>query len=285
LQGSSGSGASWSVGTIDGGNNLDADPMFTDPDGADDIPCTADDNFYLDPSSPALNSGSSNGISDFPTEDLNGDDRVQDGIVDIGPYEGSGAVATFPVEWLGFTAAWSGQAQRSVDLSWATAQEINSQAFVIERSIDQARTWASIGQVSAAGYSDDIRRYAFSDQQAGELLGVNLQYRIKQIDLYGAFSYSTVQNVSMNHDLANTIQVYPNPARENLYLATDLARGIEVSEISVLDLSGKTLISQTIYEGSQEVYQLSLGQLKPGTYVVHLRHNQGQAGQLIRVLP
>ncbi len=285
LQGSKDDGGVWQASAVDGGSNIDADPMFEDPDGADNIVCTADDNFYLNPASPALNSGSSSGISDFPTEDLNGDDRIQGGTVDLGPYEGSGAIATFPVEWLDFSAAWSGQAQRSVDLVWATAQEINSQAFVVERSIDQARTWASIGQVSAAGYSDDIKRYSFSDEQAGELLGVNLQYRIKQVDLDGAFSYSTVQNVSMNHDLANAIQVYPNPARENLYLATDLPRGIEVREISVLDLSGKTLIHQAIYDGSQEVYQLSLGQLKPGSYVVRISHNQGQAGQLIRVLP
>ena len=93
------------TGSLDGGGILDADPLFVDPDGPDDVPGTADDNFRLLAGSPAIDTGRNEGLlfdlldldDDGDTEervpvDLDGNARIHDGgsgmaVVDMGAYE------------------------------------------------------------------------------------------------------------------------------------------------------------------------------------------------------
>src|SRR5699024_8031181 len=87
IQGSGGS-TGWDItfGT-DGGNNIDSDPVFTDPASGD---------YSLQPSSPAIDAGSNSDYTglDEDTKDLAGNPRVYDvaggGIIDMGAYEFQG---------------------------------------------------------------------------------------------------------------------------------------------------------------------------------------------------
>lgn len=78
-------------GVVDGGGNLDSDPLFvspTEPMGADGIFATLDDGLALGQSSPCLEKGSTEGASE---KDLTGSARKQGAEVDMGSYErGSG---------------------------------------------------------------------------------------------------------------------------------------------------------------------------------------------------
>ena len=81
---SGGSGDDW-VSAIgeDGGNNIDADPLFADPDAGD---------FRLTEFSPAINVGTNapfeaGGVAEGITTDLDGNDRIFGGTVDMGAYE------------------------------------------------------------------------------------------------------------------------------------------------------------------------------------------------------
>jgi len=112
IEGSGGSGASWdpTLG-IDGGGNIDGDPLFVDPNGADDLFGTGDDDLRLADGSPAIDAadnsavpadtcdldGDGNTTEPLPY-DLDGTDRLQDHItsdtgngtapvVDMGAYE------------------------------------------------------------------------------------------------------------------------------------------------------------------------------------------------------
>ena len=87
-QDSGGSGVGWdtSLGT-DGGGNLDADPLFVDVDGADDIAGTLDDDLHLMAASPAINHGDNDALPGDITVDLDGGPRIDSGCVDMGPYE------------------------------------------------------------------------------------------------------------------------------------------------------------------------------------------------------
>ncbi len=78
VQGSGGSGAGWdpSLG-IDGGHNLDSDPMFANLSAGD---------LRLLTGSPAIDSGS-NGASNLQSTDLDGNARIIGGVVDMGAYE------------------------------------------------------------------------------------------------------------------------------------------------------------------------------------------------------
>jgi len=98
VEDSGGSGAGWDIHLgMDGGGNIDDDPLFVDPDGIDDATGTLDDNLRLSLGSPAINSGSNTAdldgaspgtltISDILL-DLDGNIRIAEGTVDMGPYE------------------------------------------------------------------------------------------------------------------------------------------------------------------------------------------------------
>ncbi|MCH8991731.1 MAG: hypothetical protein IIA44_08300 [Acidobacteria bacterium] len=82
----------WS-GALGGVGNFGDDPMFIDPDGADDIFGTSDDNLQLLPGSPAIDRGDNTAISEDVLRDMEDGTRRIDGdadasvIVDIGPLE------------------------------------------------------------------------------------------------------------------------------------------------------------------------------------------------------
>ena len=70
-----------------GEGNIDAAPCFVDPDGADDIPGTEDDNLRLSTGSPCIDAGDPNYIAGPNETDLEGKPRVIGGRVDMGAYE------------------------------------------------------------------------------------------------------------------------------------------------------------------------------------------------------
>jgi hypothetical protein len=76
-----------------GEGNIDEDPLFVDPDGADGIVGNQDDNLRLSPSSPCVDAGDNGAIPPSVTVDLDGRPRIVDGdgdkapVVDMGAYE------------------------------------------------------------------------------------------------------------------------------------------------------------------------------------------------------
>ena len=169
----------------------------------------------------------------------------------------AGELGVFPVEWLDFTAT---PQQQTVLLDWSTAQEQNSHFFAIERSTDE-QYWREIGQQSAAGNSQDIRQYAFTDQKPE--VGLNY-YRLRQVDLDGTHSFSEVRSVRFQ-ELG--IRVYPNPVENTLHL--DLPAGDWNAEL--LDGLGRSILSV-----EQVGSELDLSQLPAGTYQLRLTGSEGQ---------
>ena len=66
------------------------DVLFVDPDGADGILGTEDDDFRLAPGSPAIDSGTNETEPPLPPMDLDGNPRILNVIVDLGAYEFTG---------------------------------------------------------------------------------------------------------------------------------------------------------------------------------------------------
>ncbi|MHC4414879.1 MAG: right-handed parallel beta-helix repeat-containing protein [Planctomycetota bacterium] len=105
LEESTGSAISVSYCDVQGGwpgpGNIDADPKLVDPDGADDVPGTDDDDLRPAPGSPCIDAGDNDALPEDVNEDLDGGPRFVDdpctadtghagnggSIVDMGPYE------------------------------------------------------------------------------------------------------------------------------------------------------------------------------------------------------
>jgi hypothetical protein len=100
IRGCGGSGAGWvaAIG-VDGGGNKDANPLFVDPDGADNLAGTLDDDLRLFSGSPAVDAGSNPLVPAGTITDRDGNPRYSDDIftpdtgvgpapvVDMGAYE------------------------------------------------------------------------------------------------------------------------------------------------------------------------------------------------------
>lgn len=77
--------------TTDGGNNLNADPLFVNannPAGPDGRYASADDGLRIAVGSPAADAGDNAALPAGVTTDIAGAERIQNGTVDLGPYEG-----------------------------------------------------------------------------------------------------------------------------------------------------------------------------------------------------
>lgn len=70
-----------------GANNIDADPLFVDADGPDDVIGTPDDDLRLLAGSPCINTGDNTGIPTDLFSDPDGNPRFNNCIVDMGVYE------------------------------------------------------------------------------------------------------------------------------------------------------------------------------------------------------
>lgn len=125
----------------------------------------------------------------------------------------SGIPASFPVEWLDFQAALQGA---DAQLDWTTGSELNNQHFEVERSLD-GQTYFKVGQVQSLGNGSTTQAYQFLDPGVDRLGQSNLFYRLKQVDLDGAYSYSQVVQLSLRSPQLQ-VNAYPNPLQPTLHL-------------------------------------------------------------------
>ena len=123
----------------------------------------------------------------------------------------SGA-AVLPVELSAFAAQKMNET--STKISWSTANELNTAYFNLERSTD-ARTWDKVAQLNAAGTSFENLDYLYFDKKIPLTIRQEgtIYYRLKTIDLDGAFEYSRVRTVEFKVEEAKLI-AYPNPTQD-----------------------------------------------------------------------
>ncbi|MEM7657849.1 MAG: PQQ-dependent sugar dehydrogenase, partial [Bacteroidota bacterium] len=174
-----------------------------------------------------------------------------------------------PVEGLRFTAV---QAGNQVQLDWETLLEVNTSTFVIERSAD-GQSFEAIGEVAAAGNSSELTTYQQWDEEP--LVGLNA-YRLKQIDLNGAFSYSALQEVwfKEQEDWLK-VQLFPNPllAGERLQIVVE-ADNEQVFQLQLMDMSGRVLRQET-HRGQRNYHiQMDRSDLAAGLYLVRIRKDK-----------
>lgn len=135
-----------------------------------------------------------------------------------------------PVDFTSFEAK---AADENVYLFWATAYQINTSHFIVQRSSD-GNNFESIGMVSASHASE----YSYTDEQA--LKGVSY-YRIVEVDHDGSSSYSTIETVFRG---TYTAFAYPNPFSELITIMVGYESESEYT-MTITDITGKE-----VYQGS-----------------------------------
>jgi hypothetical protein len=155
-------------------------------------------------------------------------------------------------------------------LTWATASELNSAVFEIERSGTSSEGFETIGAISAFGNSNGSIAYHFVDDQPNHQ---TRYYRLKQIDLNGQFSYSeTVEIVNKNAG-ESTLEIWPNPVDAMLNIRIV---GVDEGELYLRDALGRLLWHQfsATDNGAFEA-ELDVSGFPAGNYFLQLRSNTG----------
>ncbi len=121
-----------------------------------------------------------------------------------------------PVELTFFSAVYNNY---NVELFWKTATEINNYGFEVQRASPENRdtplqgVWEQIGFVAGYGNSNSPKDYYFVDENPKTDF---IQYRLKQIDTDGKYSYSHIVRLEINQNEILPLefilyQNYPNP--------------------------------------------------------------------------
>ena len=178
---------------------------------------------------------------------------------------GTSAPGALPVELTSFTAIIKGS---NVELRWATETEVNNFGFEIERAsalTPLIQDWEKVGFVQGHGNSNSPKEYSFTDIPNG---GTKFQYRLKQIDNDGKYSYSSVINIEIEVLNEYTLnQNYPNPFNPSTVITYSLPASSKVT-LTVYDVLGKlitTLVNENQEAGSYSV-NFNAAELSNGIY-------------------
>ncbi len=164
---------------------------------------------------------------------------------------------TLPVELLSFQASVIGN---SVRLNWATASEINTREFVIEKSLD-GTNFSFLSSVAAKNLANGAS-YSLADKDAGK---GQLFYRLKSVDKNGAFTYSKTVSVFLHTNVTDQLQLFPNPVISYCTLSYPLATANAF--VSIYTADGKKLSSYQVAAGSTQT-GIDVSAFAKGSYFI-----------------
>ncbi len=171
-----------------------------------------------------------------------------------------------PLNLLTFTATYN-KDNKTGELLWTTAAEVNTKEFAIERSTDKGNTWSVIGYINAAGNQSAVSRYKFTD--ANPQAGTNL-YRLKMVDIDAHYTYSAIRSIALNAPgSAYVYSVYPNPAIGYTYLNSTNPVAENVT-VNVVDNNGR-IVKQLQYNVSSTApARIDLSGINKGIYFLKI---------------
>lgn len=166
-----------------------------------------------------------------------------------------------PVRWISFHAEKLDQ--MAVFLRWQVADQVNSDSYEIEYSVG-SNAFTKIGAVSALVNKTEYEFY-HSTPSADKINN----YRIRQIDKDGRFSYSPIRLIKFS--AKNLFSITPNPATDIVKIYSDQT----TFTIHIYENTGRKLISKIISSGISEI---DISRLPKGTYVLVAENNGVQFG-------
>ncbi|WP_026232388.1 FG-GAP-like repeat-containing protein [Neolewinella persica] len=166
---------------------------------------------------------------------------------------------SLPLEWQSFTAITAG---KEVQLDWSTSQERGTSHFIIERSTNLTH-WTEAGREAARNESGAQAYLAFDESP---LPGTSY-YRLRQVDVDGAFTYSSIATVSF---AVAAFEIFPNPAGEWVNVRNESSAAL----YSIESIDGRVLSQPEVARGNR----LSLLGLAPGVYLIR---SGGEARKLV----
>ncbi|MFZ1321338.1 MAG: T9SS type A sorting domain-containing protein [Ignavibacteria bacterium] len=142
-----------------------------------------------------------------------------------------------PIELTAFNSVINGN---NTELKWSTNSELNNFGFEIERKESTEQSFKKIGFIQGAGTSNIIINYSYTDKY---LSSGTYNYRLKQIDYNGNFTYFELDNfVNIGiPSVCNLEQNFPNPFNPETIIRYQLSSERNVS-LKIYSNLGKEII-------------------------------------------
>ena len=189
-----------------------------------------------------------------------------------------------PVELTSFSASIK---NKSVNLVWHTATEVNNYGFEIEKTSprpspyqgeggEAGSGWVKVGFVKGSGNSNSANEYSYTDKTVATGKYI---YRLKQIDNDGKYEYSKEVEVDLGKPTTFALnQNYPNPFNPTTSIEYSVV-GSQYVSLKVFNVLGKEVAVLVNEKQEPGVYTVnfSSANLSGGVYLYRL-----QAGDFVQ---
>jgi hypothetical protein len=166
-----------------------------------------------------------------------------------------------PITLIYFTAKPSDN--NHVYLQWATASETNNDHFEIERSLDGI-LYTTIATLKGVDNSSTDQKYQFTDYEP--VIGNNY-YRLKQVDLNGHFTWSSVVVAKLSI-AKKDLFVYPYPVKDFANIVSPSDESIQ--SVEMYNIAGARLGEYSNAAGGSTI-QVPCSSLAHGLYFIKVR--------------
>lgn len=174
-----------------------------------------------------------------------------------------------PVVLTSFGAAPQGT---GVALGWATASEQHNAGFEVQRSADGV-AFTTLATVAGQGTTERAHTYGYLDAAP---LRTTSYYRLKQLDIDGAFTYSPVVAVQAVASTA-ALSVYPNPTADRTTVTWETP--IEgTGRWYLTNSTGQVVHAEALSSEAASTLTLDLQPYPTGSYILTVE----SAGKVLR---
>lgn len=177
-----------------------------------------------------------------------------------------------PLDLLSFEAQ---NTEDEVILDWISTNETAHSHFEVEHSID-GQSWKKIGSVTKKENTKITNNYQFiHDNPSSD----NNIYRLKIVDMSGAFTYSLVRMIRLSNR-KNTISI-ENPIRHILTFQYTAFKD-EQLQLKLYHLNGQ-LIKQVVYhlKTGKNTQEWNLSDIENGMYILNVVGREEQSYSII----
>jgi hypothetical protein len=159
--------------------------------------------------------------------------------------------SVLPLRLISFSSTSNGQ---FTILQWLATDEVNTQAFDVQRSTDGLH-FSSIGSVASTN-NTGTNLYSYTDNSIPDEICF---YRLKMIDQDGSFTYSKV--VKVKAGATGGLTIFPNPVTNSVNISGLNTRGY----LEITTLQGATLKRIAITDNTQTI---NMANYAAGMYIL-----------------
>ena len=212
-------------------------------------------------------------ISELVPDDIDGFTRSTE-VVYIGASDP--IAASLPVELADFGYSMENE---TVVLNWQTKSETNNSGWEIEsRSQEsgdrsQNNTWTKVGFIAGKGTTTEKQEYSFPVTNLKFTSSI-VEFRLKQIDLNGKFTYSKILTVENKPEKFELLGNYPNPFNPTTTLKFTLPSDSKIN-LTVFNILGQKVFSQdSEFKAGTILLPFDASRLSSGMYFYSITYNQ-----------